>query len=242
MKNVWYKKYWQIGFVSRLYDLLAPEAYRDCLRRGVEHVSDGRVLFDAGCGSGLLLSFLQDRLKINCRYIGTDILWSGASVTKGKLEKTGLMERAWVFQSDLMNAIPLKENSVDVVFAFFLVYTLGDTGKRKKLMRDLRRILKPGGKLIIINPSRNYNARNIIRVSLEDIRQRNGFIRYWVKKWFVYPWTLRLGLDYVESQIKTRDWHAYTQDELCAEVREGGFEVKHLETVYADSAYLVVAE
>ena len=80
--NVWHKKYWRIGFVSRLYDLLAPEAYIDCLRRGVERAPAGRVLFDAGCGSGLALRYLRERLGSDCRYIGADILWSGARAAK----------------------------------------------------------------------------------------------------------------------------------------------------------------
>ena len=198
-------------------------------------------MFDAGCGSGLLLSLLSEQLDADCRYIGTDILWPAVSLVNNKIKKMDLKQRAWVFQSDLMEAMPLKKGSVDIVFAFFLVYTFGDKEKRKKLMNNLRRILKPGGTLIIVNPLRNYNARNIIRASLEAIKQRNGFISYLVKKWFVYPWTLRLGLNHVESQIKTHAWHAYTQDELCAEVREGGFQVRHLEEVYSGSAYLVVA-
>ena len=238
MKYVWYKKYWQIGFLSRLYDLLAPEAYVDSLRLGTNHISGEATIFDAGCGSGLLIPLLRERLKSGYRYIGTDLLRSGVRSSKRKIEGC----RVLVFQSDLLAGLSLRKESVDVVFAAFLTYTVSDVGKRQVLMRDLCAILKPGGKLILINLSRNYNAKNIISRSLEIVRKKMGYRHYWIKKCFVYPLTLRLGLNFVASQIDSNKWHAYTQDELCAETRAGGFEVTHVESVYADSAYLVVAE
>lgn len=239
MKYVWYKKYWQIGFLSRLYDLLSPEAYVNSLRLGIKYIPEDAVtVFDAGCGSGLLIPLLRERLKSGCRYIGTDILWSGVALSKRKSKGY----HALIFKSDLLTGLPLREESVDVVFTAFLTYTVNDARKRQKLMRVLWAMLKPRGKLILINPLLDYNAKNIICVSLEEVKKRKGSIHYWMKKWFVYPLTLSLGLNFVANQIKTNKWHAYTQDELVAEVKAGGFEVTHVELVYAGSAYLVVAE
>jgi SAM-dependent methyltransferase len=241
MKSDWYKKYWQIGFATRLYDLLAPRAYLDCLKRCVELVPpNAKLIFDAGCGSGLLLNYLQGHLKPGCRYIGTDKIWSGASASVGKVRRSGTGDL--IVQSDLLDGLALKENSVDVIFACFLVYAIGDSQKRNRLMRNLRHILKPGGKLILINPTQGYNAESIIRVSLEETRKRDGILYWLIKKMIVYPLTLKFGLRYVQNQLATGVWHAYSQDELCNEIREGGFEVKHIEQVYANSAYLVVAE
>ncbi len=109
-------------------------------------------------------------------------------------------------------------------------------------MRNLRHVMKPGGKLILVNPSQKYSAENIIRVSLEECKKRDGHFSWLKKKILVYPLTLGLGLKHVETQLKTHVWHAYSQEALCKEIKDGGFCVTHLETTYANSAYLVVAE
>lgn len=242
MKSDWYKKYWQIGFATHLYELLAPQAYLDCLKRSVEIVPDlkSKIILDAGCGSGLLLNYLRQVMKPCSRYIGIDKLWSGVTATSGKIGKAN--EEYVIVQSDLLDGLALKENTIDIVFALFLTYTIGDPGRRKKLMRNLHQIVKPGGKLILINPSENYCADNIIRVSLEECQKNNGFASWFIKKTLVYPLTLELGLKHVENQLKTQVWHAYSQEALCKEIKDGGFLITHLETTYANSAYLVMAE
>lgn len=241
MKSDWYKKYWQIGFATRLYELLAPKAYIDCLKRGVEFLPPvPQLIFDAGCGSGLMQNYLIGHLKSGCRYIGTDKIWSGVSASVGKVKSAGT--GGLIIQSDLLDGLALKEDSVDVIFACFLVYAIGDSQKRNKLMRNLRQMLKPGGKLILINPSQNYNAKNIIFQSLEETKKHAGIFSWLIKKIFVYPLTLGLGLRHVQNQLATRTWHAYSQEELCKEITDGGFEVRHIEKVYADSAYLAVAD
>lgn len=242
MKSDWYKKYWQIGFTTHLYELLAPQAYLDCLGRSIEIVPDlkSKIILDAGCGSGLLLNCLKEVMKPGSRYIGIDKLWSGVTATSGKIGRVS--GEYLIVQSDLLDGLSLKENSVDIVFALFLTYTISGPVKRSKLMRNLHQILKPGGKLILINPSENYSAENIIRASLEECQKNNGFVSWLIKKLLVYPLTLGLGLKHVESQLKTRVWRAYSQEALCKEINECGFLITHLETAYANSAYLVMAE
>ena len=71
----WYEKnYWRTGFKSRLYDKLTPESYFESMRQTVSLLSGRRELkiWDAGCGSGLLLVFLEDAFRNGCVYYGTD--------------------------------------------------------------------------------------------------------------------------------------------------------------------------
>jgi len=63
-----------------------------------------------------------------------------------------------------------------------------------------------------------------------------------IAKWLLYPLTLNFGLNYIDSQLKQDKWHAYTEEDFCGEIREGGFDVVKLESVYADSAYLAVCK
>lgn len=234
-----YSHYWRIGFASRLYDLLTPQAYLDSLARCVDVVdnSERAVWFDAGCGSGLALRFLQDRLKTGARYFGADLLMPGLRRTAS--QALGLQNTILGLCCDLTRALPMKDASVDVVLSHFFTYTLGYE-ERRIALQNFRSILKPGGILTLANPSVHYNADSIIRSSLEAIRARRKKPDYLLGKWLLYPCAFCFGLRFIERQLKSGIWKAYREVELCDEIRNAGFEIIRSETVYAGSGLFVV--
>lgn len=236
-----YKKYWQIGFQTRLYDALCPEAYYDSLRRVANALDpeEGGWVLDAGCGSGILLPLLTDKLKRGGRYLGMDILPAGLGALTGRARGLQLQDVISSVQADLKRTMPLKDNSISCAAAHFSVYTLAEKADRQRVFRELWRVLKPGGRLAAANPTESYHAGNIIRASLESLKNQG---RPWMfKKLFVYPLTLRLGLKYIERQLQSGVWHGYRPDELADEVEQAGFSVEQSETLYGGSGCLVVA-
>jgi len=239
-----YSKYWEWGFKSRLYDFLTPQAYRDSLER-TAHYCDlraGQVLLDAGCGSGLLLPFLKNNLQNGGRYLGWDALANGFAGLVQKASRLGCGDRVELFCGDFAGDLPAGKNLVDMVVAHFSIYTLGESTSRNQAYKNLFEVLKPGGRLITVNPSKDYDAERIIRHSLVELKRRVGFLRYSVAKNILYPLTLRLGLRFIEKQLRSGVWHSYSPEEMCDEVRRAGFTVQISESVYADSACLLVAE
>ena len=233
-----YKKYWEIGFKTRLYDWLSPEAYLDSLRRASDRVKleEKEWVLDAGCGSGLLLSFLAVRLAKGGDYLGMDILPAGLTSLKSRV-KRWRPNRFAGLQADLSRSLPLADASVSCVVAHFSVYTLPSEKERRQAYREFWRVLKPGGLLVTANPAYSYNAVQIICASLEQL-QREG--RFWrIKKYMLYPLTLRLGLRYIEKQLQSGRWHGYQADELRDEVAQAGFSIEHSEPVYGGSGFLV---
>ncbi len=230
--------YWRLGFQSRLYDLLTPEAYRESARRCVQSVpvKKGQVLLDVGCGSGLLIEGMNDRLDFGLRYLGVDIQISGLIRAQNKAEKEGSVS---LFQADFTHPLPLKKESVDIIAAHFSLYTIADRERRKKILSGLVELLKPRGLMVIVNPSREYSAKKIIRESVGLVRERNGAFSAWVKKLFLYPLTTCLGLKFIEKQLKADQWHAFSFNELCEEMESAGLVVVHSEPVYAGCAHLV---
>jgi len=235
-----YRNYWQWGFKTRLYDLLTPQAYRDSLARAAHYcdLSAGQVVLDAGCGSGSLIPFLAKSLKGGGRYLGIDILNSGFPGLMRMADRMGLGERVELICGEYSGDLVLKENSVDVVVAHFSLYTLADSARRNQVLKNLFRVVKPAGHLITANPSRDYDAKKIIEESLVSLESTE----YFFSKFFLYPLTLRLGLRFIEKQLKSGVWHSYSLEEMGEEVRQAGFTVQTGESVYAGSAWLVVAE
>jgi ubiquinone/menaquinone biosynthesis C-methylase UbiE len=235
-----YKKYWEIGFKTRLYDGLSPEAYIESLQRVADLIKldEGEWVLDVGCGSGLLLPLLADRLTQGERYLGMDILPAGLVTLRLRANRLNLNGSVSGVQADLSRNLPLGDASVSCVAAHFSIYTLPEEKVRKRVVQELFRIAKPGGLLVTANPTHSYNAKQIIRASLESLKNHG---RPWiVKKYGLYPLTLHLGLKYIEKQLKSGRWHGYRPEELRDEVAQAGFAIEHSETVYGGSGFLVV--
>ena len=114
--------------------------------------------------------------------------------------------------------------------------------KRQLVLENLKSVLKPKGLLIIVNPSKNYDADSIIEQSVKLDRERHGFLKSLIKQFMVYPLTKAIGLRYIQKQLRSKRWKAYSQEDFCQEMERGGFEVKHTEEVYAGSAFLGIGK
>ena len=238
----WYEKnYWRTGFKSRLYDRLTPESYFESMRRVVSLLSGKRDLkiWDVGCGSGLLLVFLGDAFKRGCVYYGTDLLSAGLDRVKQRAGELGILDRVTCFQKDLSESPPLKENSIDIVISHFSIYTIRENDKRQEALKNMYHVLKPGGLFIVGCPTKNYDADQIIKESYDLIRIKKGFWSAILKRLFIYPLTKRLGLNFIQHQLESGKWMAYTLEDLAGELRQVGFEVGASQTIYASSAYLI---
>ena len=234
-----YKKYWEIGFKTRLYDWLSPEAYFESLRRTADSVEleAGEWLLDAGCGSGLLFSLLPDRVVNEGRYLGMDILPAGLASLRSRAKRRNPNNPISGIQINLTRRLPLDDASVSCVAAHFSVYTLPAEKDRRHAYQEFWRVLKPGGRLVTANPTQSYNAEQIIRASVEQLQSEG---RAWrIKKYFVYPLTLHLGLKHIEKQLKSGRWHGYRPEELRDEVVQAGFAVERSGEVYGGSGYFV---
>ena len=238
----WYEKnYWRTGFKSRLYDRLTPELYFESMRHTVSFLSEKRDLkiWDAGCGSGLLLVFLEEAFKRGCVYYGTDLLSEGLDRVKQRAHELGILDRVTCFQNDLSESPPLKQNSIDIVISHFSIYTIRDNDKRQEALKNMYHVLKPGGLFIASCPSKNYDADQIIKESCDLIRIKKGFWNALLKRLFIYPLTKRLGLNFIQHQLESGKWMAYTLEDLAGELRQVGFEVGASQIIYASSAYLI---
>ena len=126
MEKFYGKRYWSVGFQSKLYDRLSPESYFESMRRVVANLPAEKPLnlLDAGCGSGLLLDFLEETIREGMVYTGMDILKSGVDQALLRAQELGIAERVSCFQSDLTSPLPANTEKFDVVVGHFSLYTL----------------------------------------------------------------------------------------------------------------------
>jgi SAM-dependent methyltransferase len=100
-------------------------------------VADRRIL-DAGCGSGPLLAALRDR--------GAAV--TGFDKSAGMLEvaRRRLGDDADLHVAELGSPLPFPDDTFDDVTASLVLHYLKDGGPT---LAELRRVLKPGGRLIV---------------------------------------------------------------------------------------------
>jgi SAM-dependent methyltransferase len=97
----------------------------------------GRRILDAGCGSGPLFAALRDRGAVV----------TGFDASTGMLEQARrrLGDDANVQVADLGHPLPYADGAFDDVIASLVLHYLEDWGPA---LAELRRVLKPGGRLI----------------------------------------------------------------------------------------------
>jgi ubiquinone/menaquinone biosynthesis C-methylase UbiE len=124
------------------------EMYLDLLQwRG-----DERVL-DVGCGRGLFLIGAAKRLTTG-RAIGVDI-WQAEDLSGNEPAATldnarieGVAERIEVQTADARK-LPFDDASFDVVLSSAALHNIYDAGERQTAVREIARVLKVGGRVLI---------------------------------------------------------------------------------------------
>jgi SAM-dependent methyltransferase len=101
-------------------------------------------LLDVGCGDGILLSL-----------IGDDVEKHGVDILAHIPESSG---RTNYLRHDVSSGLPYPDGTFDVVHSSELIEHLLDT---EFFLRECRRILRPGGKLVVSTPNLHY-WRNIV--------------------------------------------------------------------------------
>ena len=107
----------------------------------------GNVMLDAGCGTGSLMKKLK----------GFGEIWGiDASSEACKLAKKNGLKK--VLQASV-EKIPFKDSTFDAVISIDVLYHKGVKSDLKAL-KEFKRVLKPGGILIVKNPAHNWLRGN----------------------------------------------------------------------------------
>lgn len=112
------------------------------------------TLLDMGCGRGAVL-LAAAKLLPSGRAIGVDI-WRADQTgnsqqnTLRNAEIEGVADRVEVRTADI-TALPFDDNSVDVIVSSLVVHNISERGGREKAISEAARVLRPGGRLILVD-------------------------------------------------------------------------------------------
>ena len=165
---------------------------------------DERVL-DVGCGRGLLLVAAAHRLTTG-RAMGVD-LWVPHAITgngpEAVLENAaieGVSERVEVQNADARQ-LPFNDASFDVVVSNFVLHEMQTEADREKMVREIARVLKPGGRLALADFIFTDQCVRVLKEAgvSNASRKRIGLWSFWLSAIFT------LGLCQLYQVTGTRD-------------------------------------
>lgn len=145
------------GDYDRLNHILSLGVDRCWRRRALGLIADGgpgmRVL-DVACGTGDFSIVIARRLDASARVCGIDISEGMLSEMRRKVLAAGLSERISMEYGDA-EELGFEDASFDRVTVAFGIRNFTD---REKALREMLRVLKPGGRLVILELSVPSNA------------------------------------------------------------------------------------
>jgi arsenite methyltransferase len=140
-------------------------------------------LLDMGCGRGAVL-LAAAKLLPNGRAIGVDI-WRADQTdnspdnTVRNAEIEGVADRVEVRTADVTD-LPFDDNSFDVIVSSLVVHNISDPLGREKAIREAARVLRPGGRLALVDIFFvSQYARQLRELGWTDVEHRNLGWRMW---------------------------------------------------------------
>jgi arsenite methyltransferase len=159
--------FWGQGAFMIWSSRVAKLSLRDRLLDSMQFKGDEKVL-DVGCGRGLMLIGAAKRLTKMGRATGIDI-WSTADLSgnsadatkqNAKLEK--VTERIRIETCDARQ-IHYPDANYDVVMSTLAIHNISEKADRDTAIREMWRVLKPGGRLLIYDTFHTGAYEKVLR-------------------------------------------------------------------------------
>ena len=150
--------------ISRFYDLLTAAFERKYTVMALERLSirEGEAVLEIGFGSGHCLRQIAQSVGKSGKAYGIDISSGMLAMTKRRLEKSWLMDRVELYCGDAAS-LPYDNDTFDAVFISFTL-ELFDTPEIPKVLAEVKRVLKPGGRLGVASMSKEDGESKLLRL------------------------------------------------------------------------------
>ncbi len=229
-------------FYAYVYDSirhLLP--YQELMQKTSEslNLKDGCVrVLDAGCGTGNFAEKFLSGAHTRASFYGTD---RSRIMLKRAALKPAKDRRVLFLQSDMDGAIPFQDGSFDAVLCLNVLYGL-DTPENT--LRELRRVLRFGGRLIISNPRKNPKIRDVFishlkLVFAEGLRRGAGVFLRTLLLTPCFTAVVLINL-LIKARAARGQYHFFDERELRQMFERNGFRVLGYENVFGKTACFFV--
>ena len=178
------------------------------VRKFIEELPSKSLVADIGCGNGKNMQLRTEELT----YSGIDISEEMVNICQARGHH--------VIQGNILR-IPFADDKFDAVMSIAVIHHLESRSDRIAAIRELVRITKPGGKILIyvwafeqpVESKRKFTSQD----EMVPFKNKDGSVYY-------------------------RYYHLYTDDELFSEVMEACPELKIIDSHVEYGNYVIVAD
>lgn len=111
-------------------------------------IQPGEQILEVGCGTGTLTLAAKSKAGPESQVTGIDVAPDMIETARQKAAKAGL---AVHFQVGRIEAIPFPDNQFDLVLSSLMLHHVPGNASKQQGMQEMFRVLKPGGRLVIVD-------------------------------------------------------------------------------------------
>lgn len=174
----------------------------DDLKPLAKYTRNGNKVLDLGCGNGRLYQLFEG---MSIDYVGLD---QSEELIKKAQEKFPEVN----FAVGDMRELPFPDDSYDIIYSIAVFHHLANAEDRLKALSEIRRVLKPGGKVVMTN----WNLLG--KWGSEQVEK--GKYKRWEKD-FTVPYKNPEG-----EVLGERFYHGFDLDELEGLLTEAKFDLQ----------------
>ena len=163
--------YWEWGVNPFDREAMLLQMNREVLQRLQLPMGQPCYVVDAGCGAGATLRYMAERLP-ETRFTGVTLAPWLLQLGWGMNKEAGLSNRIQLVKGDFQK-MPLPDACADAVFCLESACYAEGRGK-VKLVKELHRVLKPGGRLVVVDAFRKSGTP--MPVSFEKLFRKNALL------------------------------------------------------------------
>jgi ubiquinone/menaquinone biosynthesis C-methylase UbiE len=140
--------------IAKVYDALAEHSEAPVRRAGIEmlNTQEGNHVLEIGFGTGHTLIELARSVGSSGKVFGIDLSEKMVEIAQKRADEEGLGGRIELSCGDALQ-LPYESESLDGVFMSFTL-ELFDTPEIPLVLAECKRVLKPGGRIVVIGMSR----------------------------------------------------------------------------------------
>lgn len=145
--------------LSSHYDLFFDEVFQPGRRAALEamRLEPGERVLEVGVGTGLVLPLYPKSVEV----VGVDLSEGMLEEARNRIVQMGL-RHATVLKMDAAS-LEFEDGTFDAILAPYVMSVVSDP---RKVLSEMRRVCRPGGRIVIVN---HFLSRNPVKGSLERL-------------------------------------------------------------------------
>lgn len=161
------------GNISSLYSRLAwmydlftdhePAHHKEAV--GMAGIKPQEAILEVACGTGRATLEIARQIAEGNKLFAVDLTKAMIQKAKKKLEKEGLLNKV-EFKLGDAKALPFPDSFFDMLYNAYM-FDLIDLSEIPKILSEFKRVLKSGGRLVLVNMSKDTDRKTLYEVLYE---------------------------------------------------------------------------